>query len=87
MNLFEWIRKDPERLADAIYWTPYARQVFDRAWETRHTERDPFQRAVNFYTLHMMGIRFPNKRRQSWMEKRRPGAGGGLCGRLLVQDT
>lgn len=58
VNLFEWIRKDPERLADAIYWTPYARQVFDRAWETRHTERDPFRRAVNFYTLMMMGFGF-----------------------------
>lgn len=58
VNLFEWIRKDPERLADAIYWTPYAREVFDRAWETRHTERDSFQRAVNFYTLMMMGFGF-----------------------------
>ena len=58
VNLFEWIRKDPERLAAAIYWTPYARQVFARAWETRHTEQDPFQRAVNFYTLMMMGFGF-----------------------------
>lgn len=58
VNLFEWIRKDPERLAEAIYWTPYAREIFDRAWETRHTEQDTFQRAVNFYVLMMMGFGF-----------------------------
>lgn len=56
VNLFEWIRKDPERLADAIYWTPYAREVFEKAWETRHIETDSFQRAVNFYILMMMGF-------------------------------
>ena len=22
VNLFEWIRRDPERLAHAVYWTP-----------------------------------------------------------------
>ena len=27
VNLFEWIKKDPERLAHEIYYTPYARQV------------------------------------------------------------
>ncbi len=29
VNLFEWIRKDPERLAHEIYYTPYARRVTD----------------------------------------------------------
>ncbi len=31
VNLFEWIRKDPERLAHEIYWTPYSRKVYDDA--------------------------------------------------------
>lgn len=28
VNLFGWIKKDPERLAYEIYYTPYARQVY-----------------------------------------------------------
>ena len=58
VNLFEWIRKDPERLAHAIYWTPYAREVYDRAWAAQRTEKDPFQRAVDFYARMMMGHGF-----------------------------
>lgn len=58
VNLFEWIRKDPERLAYAVYWTPYAREVYDRAWEAQHIETDSFQRAVDFYTRLMMGHGF-----------------------------
>ena len=27
VNLFEWIKKDPERLAHEIYYTTYSRQV------------------------------------------------------------
>lgn len=29
VNLFKWIKDDPERLAHEIYFTPYARQVYD----------------------------------------------------------
>ena len=58
VNLFNWIRNDPERLARAIYWTPYARDVYDRAWAAQHTETDPFQRAVDFYVRMMMGPGF-----------------------------
>lgn len=58
VNLFEWIRKDPERLARAIYWTPYAREVYDRAWAAQYTEKDPFQRAVDFYIRTMMSCGF-----------------------------
>lgn len=58
INLFEWIRTDPEKLARAIYWTPYARDVYDKAWEAQYTERDSFQRAVNFYARMMMGHGF-----------------------------
>lgn len=58
VNLFEWIRNDPEQLAAAIYMIPYARDVYERAWAEQHTERDPFQRAVNFYIRMMMGHGF-----------------------------
>lgn len=58
VNLFEWIRKDPERLARAIYWTPYAREIYDRAWAAQYSETDPFQRAVDFYARMMMGHGF-----------------------------
>lgn len=58
VNLFHWIRTDPERLAQEIYWTPYARAVYDRAWEAQYTEKDSFQRAVDFYARMMMGHGF-----------------------------
>lgn len=58
VNLFYWIRTDPERLAKAVYWTPYAREAYNRAFAARHTEGDPFQRAVDFYVRMMMGHGF-----------------------------
>lgn len=58
VNLFHWIRTDPERLAQAIYWTPYAREIYDRAWAAQYTEKDSFQRAVDFYARMMMGHGF-----------------------------
>ncbi len=47
INLFEWIRIDPERLAHEIYWTPYARQVYENA--CAEMPEDSLGRAVNFY--------------------------------------
>lgn len=58
VNLFECIRRDPERLGRAIYWTPYARKVYDQACAAQYTETDPFQRAVDFYVRMMMGHGF-----------------------------
>lgn len=58
VNLFEWIRNDPERLAREIYWTPYARDVYEKAWAAQYTEKDSFKRAVYFYTRLMMGHGF-----------------------------
>lgn len=58
VNLFDWIRKDPERLAQEIYWTPYARQVYDNAAAAYRTETDSFRRAVYFLTKMMMGHGF-----------------------------
>ena len=56
VNLFEWIRKDPERLAHEIYFTPYARQVYDDAF-AGVTEYS-LGRAVNFYIRLNMGYGF-----------------------------
>ena len=56
VNLFEWIRKDPERLAHEIYWTPYARQVYEDAFAA--VPEDSLGRAVNFYIRLNMGHGF-----------------------------
>ncbi len=53
VNLFEWIKKDPERLAHEIYYTPYARQVYEDAFKS--IPDDSFNRAVNFYIRLNMG--------------------------------
>lgn len=58
VNLFEWIRKDPELLAHAVRWTPYARAEYDRAFESQYIETDSLRRAVNFYIRMMMGHGF-----------------------------
>lgn len=56
VNLFEWIKKDPERLAHEIYWTPYARQVYEDAFAS--VPEDSFEKAVNFYIRLNMGYGF-----------------------------
>lgn len=58
VNLFEWVKNDPEKLASAIYFTPYAREIYDRAWAEQYTEKDSFKRAVNFYIRMMQGHGF-----------------------------
>ncbi len=56
VNLFEWIRKDPERLAHEIYWTPYARQIYEDAFAS--APEDSLGKAVNFYIRLSMGRGF-----------------------------
>lgn len=56
VNLFEWIRKDPEGLAREIYFTPYARQVYEDAFAK--VPEDSLQKAVNFYIRLNMGHGF-----------------------------
>lgn len=56
VNLFEWIRKDPERLAHEIYYTPYARKVYEDAFAI--DPEDSFEKAVNFYIRLNMGHGF-----------------------------
>lgn len=56
VNLFEWIRRDPERIARAVYDTPYARQIYNEAFTT--VPEDSFERALNFYIRLNMGHGF-----------------------------
>ena len=58
INLFEWIQRDPEQLARSIYSTPYARDVYEKAFAERYTETDSLKRALNFYIRMMMGHGF-----------------------------
>lgn len=48
VNLFHWIREEPEQLARLIHWTPYAREVYDRAFEMQYAETEPLRRAADF---------------------------------------
>lgn len=53
VNLFGWIKRDPERLAREIYYTPYARQVYEDAFAA--VPEDSLGKAVNFYIRLNMG--------------------------------
>lgn len=65
VNLFEWIRRDPEKLAHEIYYTPYARQIYDEVFAA--VPEDSLQRAVNFCIRLNMGHGFrTNGRKVGW---------------------
>ncbi len=56
VNLFHWIKEDPEKLAHEIYWIPYARQVYDDAYVS--APEDSLGKAVNLYIRLQMGHGF-----------------------------
>lgn len=56
INLFGCIRCDPERLAREIYFTPYARQVYEDAYSVK--QHGSFERARDFYIRLNMGHGF-----------------------------
>lgn len=56
VNLFQWIKNDPEKLAHEIYYTPYARQVYEDAYSS--VPEDSLGKAVNFYIRLNMGHGF-----------------------------
>jgi len=65
VSLFDWIKRDPERLAHEIYYTPYSRQVYDEAFAAE--PEDSLQQAVNFYICLQMGHGFrTNGERVGW---------------------
>ena len=57
VNLFECIREDPEKLARYVYYTPYAREAYEKAFNGVVPE-DKFERALNFYIRLNMGHGF-----------------------------
>lgn len=56
INLFECIRENPEKLAGMIYMTPYAREVYEKAYE--EFPEDKFEAALKFYIRLNMGHGF-----------------------------
>ena len=56
VNLFECIRTDLEKLAHQIYWTPYAREVYEQVFS--EIPEDRFEAAANFYIRLNMGHGF-----------------------------
>lgn len=56
VNFFQVLREQPDRLAEAISLTPYAREVFDDAHANRGT--DAFDRAYRFAIRSKMGHGF-----------------------------
>ncbi len=56
VNLFECIREDPKKLAEMVYMTPYARTVYEKAYE--EIPEDKFEAALNFYIRLSMGHGF-----------------------------
>lgn len=64
-NLFSWIQRDPERLAHAIYWTPYARTAYEEATTT--PPKDSLQKAVYFFVKLSQGHGYrTNERLTGW---------------------
>lgn len=56
VNFFEWVKRDPERLAKEIYYTPYARQVYEETFN--RIERNSLRKAVHFCIRLNMGHGF-----------------------------
>lgn len=54
INFFEWVKTDPEQLAHEIYWIPYARQVYEEAYNKQPPENS-LEKAVWFYIRLNMG--------------------------------
>lgn len=55
VNLFSCIKEDPEKPAVMVYFTPYSRVEFDRAYTP---SKDRFERAAKFITRCDMGHGF-----------------------------
>lgn len=65
VNLFNCIREDPKKLGSMIYMTPYAREVYERAY--KEIPEDRFEAALNFYIKLNMGYGFrTNGKKVGW---------------------
>ncbi len=57
VNLFECIRKDPEKLSRYVLLTPYSREIYNRAYDTT-MQSDNYERALYFLVRCNMGYGF-----------------------------
>ena len=65
VNLFEWVKKDPERLAREIYYTPYARQVYEESFD--RIPGNSLYKAVNFLIRSNMSYgHSANRGKEGW---------------------
>ena len=53
INLFNWIKNDPEKLAHEIYFTPYARNIYENSND--NIPEESLAKAVNFCIQINMG--------------------------------
>lgn len=66
VNLFECIRRDPEKLGRIVYFTPYSRQEYEKTYTT-DIPADPFDRAARFLLRCNQGYGFrTNEIRVGW---------------------
>lgn len=66
VNLFECIRRDPEKLARIVYYTPYSRVVFEESCE-KELPDDPFARAAQLLIRCNQGYGYrTNENRVGW---------------------
>ena len=66
VNLFECIRRDPERLEQIVYSTPYSRQEYEKTYAP-NLPKDPFDRAAQFLLRCNQGYGFrTNEIRVGW---------------------
>lgn len=66
VNLFECIRRDPERLGHLVYYTPYSRQEYEKTYSP-DLPADPFERAAQFLIRCNQGYGFrTNEIRVGW---------------------
>ena len=66
VNLFECIRRDPEKLGRIVYFTPYSRQEYEKTYTT-DLPADPFDRAARFLLRCNQGYGFrTNEIRVGW---------------------
>lgn len=59
VNFFAMLRQCPERLVEAVHWTPFARREWEHAGELTG---DPLERARRFYVRASMSIAGPTAR-------------------------
>lgn len=64
VNLFKCVRDNPDELARMVYAMPYARDVYDEAWEDK--ERDDISAAAAFLARSNMGYGFRTCRKSGF---------------------